>query len=196
MPEEEESVLPYLALSVGPLGKDITTVVGHLNALSYFRRVKSGFNPISHMPRVSLMIRGLRRAKGPTQRKLPITIEDLTTLHDMIDHTDINQQTLWGTVLLGWFFMLRRGLLVDNNNKTRPAERHPLWLSDIDPLCQGNLANWGGARRRNYGAHIGPQNRLAQSGLRAYALSCPSIAPQSEHMCCQGPGGFVRTFPG
>ena len=68
LPDEEDSVLSYLALSVGPLGKDIATVVGHLNALSYFRRARSGFNPISHMPRVSLMIRGLRRANGPTQR--------------------------------------------------------------------------------------------------------------------------------
>ena len=69
---EEESVLAYLALSVGPLGKDITTVVGRLNSISYFHRVRTGVNPISLMPRVSLMIRGLRRAKGPTQRKLSV----------------------------------------------------------------------------------------------------------------------------
>ena len=95
------------------------------------------------MPRVSLMIRGMRRAKGPTQRKLPISIEDRTTLHGMMDHIDIDQQILWSTVLLSWFFMLRMGEMFDNNDKTRPEGRHPLLMSDIDPLCKGNLTHWG-----------------------------------------------------
>ena len=140
---EEESVLSYIALSAGPLGKDISTVVGHLNAISYFHRVRTGQNPALLMRRVSLMIRGLRRAKGPTQRKLPISIEDLKTLSGMTDHTKIDQQILWITVLLGWFFMLRMGELFDNNDQNRPAGRHPILMSDIDPLYQGNLAHTG-----------------------------------------------------
>lgn len=136
-------MLSYLALSVGPLGKDITTVVGHLYAISCLRRVKSGQNPISLMPRVSLMSKDLRRPKGPTQRKFPISIEDLRTLSGMLGHTNIDHQILWAAVLLGWFFMLRTGELFDNNDLNRPAGRHPILLSDIDPLCQGNLTHWG-----------------------------------------------------
>ena len=37
--ECEDSVLAYLALSVGPLGKDIATMLGHLSAIGYFRRI-------------------------------------------------------------------------------------------------------------------------------------------------------------
>ena len=93
------------------------------------------------MTRVSLMIRGLRRAKGPTKRKLPISIEDLKELSDVIDHTQIDQQIIWRAALLGWFFMLRMGERFDTNDANAPPGRHPILVSDIDPLYRGKLTH-------------------------------------------------------
>ena len=166
---EEESVLSYLALSVGPLGKDISSVVGHLNPISYFHRVKTGINPISLMPRVSLMIRGLRRANGPVTRKLPFSIEDPKTLNDMIEHDDIDQQVLWATVLMGWFFMMRMGEHLENNDQNRPASRHPLRMSGIDPLYKGNLTHCG-SHVDEIMLHIWIKNGLAQSRVHSVTL--------------------------
>lgn len=117
---EEESALSYISLSVGPLGGDITTVVGRLNAGGYFHRVTIGQNPTVDMPRVMLMVRGLRRAKGPTQRKIPTTIEDRMALNGMLDLGQVGQQILWATILLGWFFMLRMSEFLDTGDPLAP----------------------------------------------------------------------------
>ena len=41
-PAREEILHSYIALYVGPLGKDMATMVGHLNDIGYFHRVKTG----------------------------------------------------------------------------------------------------------------------------------------------------------
>ena len=118
-------------------------MVGHLNAIGYYHRVKIGYNPVLAMPRVSLMVRGLRRAKGPTQRKLPISLEDLREVKNMMDLAQIDQYILWETTLAGRFFMLRMSEFLGSKNPNLPTDRHPLRMSDIDPLCGGKLAHWG-----------------------------------------------------
>ena len=95
------------------------------------------------MPRAMLMVRGLKRAKGPTQRKLPISVEDLGTLKGTMDLAQSDQLTLWTATLLGWFFMLRMSEFLDNKNPLMPDGRHPLLMSDIDPLRNGKLTDWG-----------------------------------------------------
>ena len=61
----------------------------------------------------------------------------------MLDHDNIDPQIIWAVVLLSWFFMLRMGEMFDNNDKCRPSGRHPLLISDIDPLFKGKLTHWG-----------------------------------------------------
>ena len=192
---EEESALAYLALPVGPLGKDIATVVGRLNSISYFHRVRTGINPISLMPRVSLMIRGLRMAKGPTQRKLLVSIEDLNILHSMLDHDNIDQQIVWAAVLLSWFFMLRMGEMFDNNDKCRPSGRHPLIISDIDLLCKGNLTHRG-EHVDEIMAHISGSKTdwLNQGCVRSHAQVDPS-SPNAHICAVKALRGLFAIYP-
>ena len=89
--EEEDSVLSYVALSVGPLGKEVSTMVTHLSAIGFFHRIKYGPNPLNRMSRVQLMLKGLKREKGPTNRKLPITVEDLRALKGLLNLKDPDQ---------------------------------------------------------------------------------------------------------
>ena len=100
-------------------------------------------NPILNIPRVMLMVRGLKRAKGQTQRKRPITLEDLRALQWMLNLDTSDQSTVWASTLLGWFFMLRMSEFLDTRGPTPPDDRHPLLVSDIDPLCAGVITHWG-----------------------------------------------------
>ena len=141
--EEEDSVLPYVALSVGPLGKEVSTMITHLSAVGYFRRIKTGRNPLKDMTRVQLMLKGLRRTAGPAKRKLPCSLEDLRALKGLLNLKDPDQIILWDSILLGWFFMLRMSEFLVNDDKNKPAGRHPLHVEDIEPLCQGTSTTWG-----------------------------------------------------
>ena len=118
-------------------------MAGHLKAIGYFHRVRTGKHPIADIPRVMLMVRGLRRANGPTQRNLPATVEDLGTLKGLLDLGQVGQQILWTSVLLGWVFMLRMGEFLDAKNPLTPDGRRPVLISDIDPLCDGKSTRWG-----------------------------------------------------
>ena len=91
-----------------------------------------------------LTIRGLGLAKAPARRKLPISVEDMGAPNGMPELMRIDQQILWVTILPRWFFMLRLSELTDSKNPLTPDGRRPILLSDIDPMCGGKLAHWGG----------------------------------------------------
>ena len=55
---EEDCLLAYLALSVGPPNKDKSTMISHLHGIGHFHKLKLGSNPIANMPSVQLMARG------------------------------------------------------------------------------------------------------------------------------------------
>ena len=114
-----------------------------MGEIGYFHRVKTGKNPVADMPRVMLAIRGLRRAKVPARRKLPISVEDLRDPKRMLDLDQIDEQILWAATPIGWFFMLRMSGFPDAENPITPEGRHRILISDIDPLRGGKLTHWG-----------------------------------------------------
>ena len=114
---EEDSLLSYKSLSVGPIGQDIETMIGRLESIGFPHRVRTGKNPVNDIPRALLMVRGLRRARVPTKRKLPISVEDLMPLKEMIRLNQIGRQILRAAALIGWFFTLRAN---SSTRKTRP----------------------------------------------------------------------------
>ena len=136
-PLEEDVALSYVALSVGPLGKEVSTMATHLSANGYFHRVKTGHNPLKEMPRVQLMMKGLRRPSGPENRKLPFSLEDIRSLKGLLNLKDVAQITLWASILVGWFFMLRMSEFLATDSQRNPVERHPIHMGDIEPLCKG-----------------------------------------------------------
>ena len=48
----DDRLLAYLAMSVGPLNKDMPTTITHLRGIGHFRKLQLGPNPIINMPRV------------------------------------------------------------------------------------------------------------------------------------------------
>ena len=62
---EEDSLLNYLSLSVGPLNKDMSTMITRIHGIGRVQKLKRGTNPIGGMPRVQLTIRGCDVKKDP-----------------------------------------------------------------------------------------------------------------------------------
>ena len=141
--QEEDNVMGYVALSVGPLAKAMSTITTHLSGIGYCHRLKMGDNPLATMPRLELTLRGMQREKGATARKLPFMLGDLKELRSMLDLRVIDQRIVWCSVLLGWFFMLRMSEFLTTNNKNMSADRHPIYMRDIEPRYQGQAAHWG-----------------------------------------------------
>ena len=90
--DEGDIAIAYLSLSICPLEKGPSTTNGHLCAIGYFRKLRSGQNPLLSMNRLQLMINGMKRANGPTARKLPTAVEDLRSLKGLLDLNDIYQR--------------------------------------------------------------------------------------------------------
>ena len=189
--EEEDSVLSYVALSVGPLGKEVSTMVTHLSAIGFFHRIKYGTNPLNHMSRVQLMLKGLKRAQGPTKRKLPITVEDLRALKGLLNLSDPDQLCLWTTILTGWFFMLRMSEFLVTNSKHAPPGRHPLHMDDVQPLCEGRPTHWG-AHVDEISVHISGSktDRMNQGCVRSHTR----VGPESPNADICVVSAFVMLF--
>ena len=98
----EESLIGYLALSAGPLNKDTTTMTTHVHGIGYFHKVKLGANPIGGIPMVQRTMKGLRREKGPTARKLPFMAGDLRSPKALLN-LETTDRILWRSALSGRF---------------------------------------------------------------------------------------------
>ena len=118
-------------------------MVTHLSAIGFFHRIKIGVNPLSGMARVQLMLKGLKRASGPTNRKLPFSVEDLRALKGLLNLKEADQLCLWVTILTGWFFMLRMSEFLVTNSSRTPEGRHPIFMEDAQPLHLGSPTHWG-----------------------------------------------------
>ena len=114
---EEDSALAFVALYMWPMKKDHATVQTYTTAIPYYRKLQMGFNPLAEMKRLHLLLNGSKRTKGPTNRKLPATVEDLKVTHDMIDvKNNIDNRILWCCILPAWHFMLRMSEYVATGN--------------------------------------------------------------------------------
>ena len=140
---EEDGALAYVALSVGPLGKEVSTMVTHLSAIGHFHRIRTGPNPLTKMARVQLTIKGLRRSSGPEKRKPPFSTEDIRAIKGLLNLKELCQFLIWAASLLGRFFMLRMSEFLATESKYKPQGRHPIRMNDVAPMCKGAPTHWG-----------------------------------------------------
>lgn len=80
----------YIALSVGPMGRDVATMIIHLSPIGYFHRIKGGRNSLSSMTKLQLAINGFRREMGPPARKPPFSLDDLRALNGLLYLNDLS----------------------------------------------------------------------------------------------------------
>ena len=117
-----------------------------MQAIGYYHKLRFRVNPIREMNRLQNIMKGARREKGPCERKLPVTVEDLNRIYDKVDWASPDSVTIWCTISIAWFFMLRMGGYLekrtrDDQNNEYDA-RHPLQTDVIEPTINGMRSYW------------------------------------------------------
>lgn len=95
-----------------------STIKLKLASIRWFhRRYKNLALPSS--PKLDLLLQGIKRISAPKQKKQPLTPPFLRLLYRHLDISKPRQRLLWGSVLIGYFFLLRRSEFLKINNARR-----------------------------------------------------------------------------
>ena len=88
-------------------GNQYSTIKLKLASVRWYHRRFLG-RTIDLSPRLRILLQGIKRQSNPTTKKQPITPAFLRLLRRSLNLSDPRQRLLWGSVLLGYFFLLRR----------------------------------------------------------------------------------------
>ena len=88
------------------VGNTYSTIVGKLSAVRWYHK------KLGYMPGVNaahgLLLAGIKRMTDPVAKKHPLTPKMLRGLKKQLNLKDPKHQLLWGGLVLGYFFLLRR----------------------------------------------------------------------------------------
>ena len=59
----ENAAIAYVALNLGPMERDLGAIQNHLQAIGYFRKLRTGTNPMRTMNRLQNIMKGARRER-------------------------------------------------------------------------------------------------------------------------------------
>eukprot|EP00644_Phytophthora_capsici_P013015 jgi/Phyca11/540758/estExt2_Genewise1Plus.C_PHYCAscaffold_50528 len=88
-------------------GNQHSTIMLKLASVKWFHRRYRDIH-IQPSPQLNMLLQGIRRLSKPKRKKQPITTAFLRLLRRNLDISRPRQRLLWGSVLIGYFFMLRR----------------------------------------------------------------------------------------
>ncbi|RLN05869.1 hypothetical protein BBJ28_00023504 [Nothophytophthora sp. Chile5] len=89
------------------IGNGYATIQLKLASIRWYHRRHLGLD-LTSSPDFTILLKGIRRLSDPVQKKQPITPAFLRILRRSLDQSQPRQRLLWESVLLGYFFMLRR----------------------------------------------------------------------------------------
>ena len=139
-------------------GNQHTTIASKISAIRWYHLRLCGFQPEVHGGH-QLLMKGLRRCSKPVAKKHPLTNKMLRKLHGLMDLNLPGHQLLWGSMLLAYFFLLRRSefLKVDGNwyKSVLRLVDVQYYNNDEDVCCYKDAAMVGiilrGAKNNQYG---------------------------------------------
>ena len=134
--------LSYSALAVGPITKDMTTMITRMRGIGHFQKLKWGPNPIRNMPLVQPAMRGMRREKGPTARKPPFAADDIRSSKNLLDENSGGHQVVRRDTIMGRFSALRISEILSPPTTNMSEERYRLHMGDIAPISKGVRTYW------------------------------------------------------
>ena len=92
-------------------GNQHITIKGKISAIRWYHRFYTGIAPEVDEG-YKLLMKGIRRLSNLTKKKHPLTSNMLRRLHGAINWQSPIQLLAWGTIVLGYFFLLRRSELL------------------------------------------------------------------------------------
>ena len=100
-------------------GNQFGTIAGKLSAVRRYHRRLAGYEPGVNAAH-ALFMSGIRRFSDPVLKKQPVTARMLRHLYGMLNMENPRHQLLWGGILLGYFFLLRRSEYLKIEGKWYP----------------------------------------------------------------------------
>ena len=105
----------------GPLRKSAESVTLYLRSIAYVHRLQTGVSHLGYMLRVKLLLEGARLLEGPPRRKPPIYCDDIIAIKMGVAANSIREKNIFYTILIGWYFVLRKKRLFGARNERRGA---------------------------------------------------------------------------
>eukprot|EP00644_Phytophthora_capsici_P008231 jgi/Phyca11/114461/e_gw1.26.275.1 len=88
-------------------GNKYQTFEGKMAAVAFAHKVVRNGRLNYHDPEFELIAKGYKRTHSQVDRKQPVTTPMLLEMWELIDHNDPEGQLLWGSIVLGFFFLDR-----------------------------------------------------------------------------------------
>jgi hypothetical protein len=201
--DAEENVLDLIVHLSQTMERTGKTVENYLYAIRSRHLHKGYANPLANMTRVWLAVKGLKRLKGATARKWPVTARMMERLSTRYDVGKADECVVWSATCTGWFFLLRAseylkhdGQPVDRNKVLRgcdvsfhrngrpcPLDEVPdevvlrILGSKVDQLNQGEVRNHFKSAGEGFFCPVRALNRLRMHFPARFAEGPESLKP-------------------
>lgn len=106
--KDEDHLLHFVAYQGWLLGLAPGTVQGKLNAIRWQHVIEGLPNPLEGKTRLKSAMKKLKKLRGDSHSKLPVTADMLRHIRGTLDFSVAEDVTLWAALMFGWFFCLRQ----------------------------------------------------------------------------------------
>lgn len=115
------------------IGNSYSTIQGKLSSIRWMHRRHIGVD-IGCSPEFVIMLQGIRRFSDPVRKMHPLTVKILHTIRSLLNLQYPGHRLMWGTILLGFFFLLRRSeyLKIGGKRHGYCLNTKQVWFSDSD----------------------------------------------------------------
>ncbi|KAG2785680.1 hypothetical protein Pcac1_g4634 [Phytophthora cactorum] len=99
-------------------GNKLQTFDGKVAAVAFAHKVVRNVRINYHDPEFELVSKGYKRTQGQVDRKQPVTTQMLLAIRELLGEPDKQAEVMWGSVVLGFFFLDRSSELWDLSQLT------------------------------------------------------------------------------
>ena len=105
---EEDNLLNFVAYQRWLLGLSHSTVAGKLSGIRLQHIIDGHENPLEGKARLKAAMKKLKKLRGDSHRKLPVTADMLTHIKSTLDLSGDRDVVTWAALNFGCFFCLRQ----------------------------------------------------------------------------------------
>ena len=156
-------------------GNQHGTIASKISAIRWHHRALAGYEPETDAGH-ALLMRALKRLSKPVAKKHPLTARMLRGIFGLLDLNQSGHQLVWGLLLIGYFFLLRRGEFLKVDGKW---EKYVLLFGDAqfynanEEPCKAQHATMVGIVLRG-----GKNNQFGRNEIRyQFATGDPLLCP-------------------
>ncbi|ETL24180.1 hypothetical protein L916_21808 [Phytophthora nicotianae] len=159
-------------------GNQYSTIRSKLSNVLWYQR-RFGDTDVAISPRLNMLLKDIKRTSDPVVKKQPVTPAFLRLLYRSLNRSQPRHRLLWGSVLIAYFFLLRRSeyLVVNNKRSFYCLKTKNAFFADAQgspvPSSRASAVTIGlsGARNDQFGR--GAWRTMHPSGDR---ILCPLMA--------------------